>query len=106
MNQLARNLSMYSSKFTNAHGLSQITNVSTADDLSKLCSYSLKNKLFFKVVNTKEYRLQYTLPTEPEVEPEVFHIVWQNTNKMLWEGWNGVKTGVTPNAGPCLAASV
>lgn len=23
---------------------------------------------------------------------------------MLWKGWNGIKTGVTPNAGPCLAA--
>jgi D-alanyl-D-alanine carboxypeptidase len=32
--------------------------------------------------------------------------VWENTNKMLKEGWNGVKTGVTPNAGPCLAASI
>lgn len=25
---------------------------------------------------------------------------------MLLQGWNGVKTGITPNAGPCLAASV
>jgi D-alanyl-D-alanine carboxypeptidase len=24
---------------------------------------------------------------------------------MLWEGWSGIKTGITPNAGPCLAAS-
>ena len=30
---------------------------------------------------------------------------WENTNKMLWEGWTGIKTGITPNAGPCLAAS-
>ena len=25
---------------------------------------------------------------------------------MLKEGWSGIKTGITPNAGPCLAASV
>lgn len=25
---------------------------------------------------------------------------------MLWQGWDGIKTGVTPNAGPCLAASL
>lgn len=25
---------------------------------------------------------------------------------MLGEGWSGIKTGVTPNAGPCLAASL
>lgn len=24
---------------------------------------------------------------------------------MLGEGWSGIKTGITPNAGPCLAAS-
>ena len=24
---------------------------------------------------------------------------------MLNEGWSGIKTGITPNAGPCLAAS-
>lgn len=24
---------------------------------------------------------------------------------MLWKGWSGLKTGVTPNAGPCLAAT-
>ena len=53
MNRLARNLGMYNSRFTNPHGLSQVTNYSTADDLSKLCCYAMKNKLFFKVVNTK-----------------------------------------------------
>lgn len=31
--------------------------------------------------------------------------IWENTNRMLGEGWSGIKTGVTPNAGPCLAAS-
>ncbi len=30
---------------------------------------------------------------------------WENTNKLLSEGWSGIKTGITPNAGPCLAAS-
>lgn len=25
---------------------------------------------------------------------------------MLEKGWNGVKTGITPNAGPCLAATL
>lgn len=32
-------------------------------------------------------------------------VKWANTNKMLERGWNGLKTGVTPNAGPCLAAT-
>jgi len=25
---------------------------------------------------------------------------------MLDQGWSGIKTGITPNAGPCLSASV
>ena len=31
---------------------------------------------------------------------------WENTNKLLGgDGWIGTKTGITPNAGPCLAAT-
>ncbi len=25
---------------------------------------------------------------------------------MLWRGFSGIKTGITPNAGPCLSASI
>ena len=38
-------------------------------------------------------------------EKSVFSGIWENTNKMLDEGWSGIKTGITPNAGPCLSAS-
>lgn len=31
---------------------------------------------------------------------------WENTNYLLKEGYSGIKTGITPTAGPCLAASV
>ena len=32
---------------------------------------------------------------------------WQNTNKLLEAtGYSGLKTGITPTAGPCLAASL
>jgi D-alanyl-D-alanine carboxypeptidase len=31
---------------------------------------------------------------------------WENTNKLLWSGFSGTKTGITPNAGPCLSASI
>lgn len=32
-------------------------------------------------------------------------MIWVNTNKLLDKGYNGVKTGVTDNAGPCLSSS-
>jgi len=31
--------------------------------------------------------------------------VWKNTNKLLDKGFIGIKTGITDNAGPCLAAA-
>jgi D-alanyl-D-alanine carboxypeptidase len=30
---------------------------------------------------------------------------WKNSNKLLKKGFNGVKTGNTPAAGPCLCTS-
>mmetsp|Transcript_5561 Transcript_5561/g.6293 ORF Transcript_5561/g.6293 Transcript_5561/m.6293 type:complete len:105 (-) Transcript_5561:11-325(-) len=34
------------------------------------------------------------------------YYTWENTNKMLWRlGYNGLKTGITHTAGPCLATS-
>ena len=38
-----------------------------------------------------------------------FHYSWKNTNLLLWSEdnvlgtYSGIKTGVTPTAGPCLA---
>jgi D-alanyl-D-alanine carboxypeptidase len=43
-----------------------------------------------------------------EVEDKQKRLIlsWENTNKLLWNGFSGVKTGITPNAGPCLSASM
>jgi D-alanyl-D-alanine carboxypeptidase len=30
---------------------------------------------------------------------------YDNTNKLLEDGFDGIKTGITETAGPCLAAS-
>lgn len=32
------------------------------------------------------------------------NVHWKNTNKLLWQGWKGGKTGFTDTAGPCLMA--
>lgn len=31
-------------------------------------------------------------------------IIWENTNRLLWQGFQGVKTGSTMPAGYCLAS--
>lgn len=30
--------------------------------------------------------------------------IWENTNKLLYQGFKGIKTGFTSSAGPCLAS--
>ena len=32
-------------------------------------------------------------------------MIWKNTNKLLDKGFQGIKTGITDAAGPCLASS-
>lgn len=32
-------------------------------------------------------------------------MTWENTNRLLDKGYEGVKTGVTDTAGPCLSSS-
>ncbi len=43
MNKTAKRASMINSNFSNPHGLSNIYNISTADDIAKLCIYSMSN---------------------------------------------------------------
>lgn len=117
MNRLAAQLKMYSSNFANPHGLSNPANYSTALDLARLSAYAMNNPLFRSIVNKRKHSYRYNLPqndkenvhpNQPQdlLEKGLGEGVWENTNKMLGEGWSGIKTGVTPNAGPCLAASV
>jgi D-alanyl-D-alanine carboxypeptidase (penicillin-binding protein 5/6) len=56
-----------------------------------------------KIVNTKLHSC--SIDTYFGKVTERRTVSWENTNKMLWRGWSGIKTGCTPNAGPCLAAS-
>lgn len=40
-----------------------------------------------------------------EEEKDRIDITWRNTNKLLMEGWEGIKTGQTNNAGACLSST-
>ena len=98
MNKTAIDIGMKSSSFGNPHGLPHSQNGSTAEEVSVLISKCLEFDLFREVIKCKQYRCW----TENSgVKREV---VWENTNKLLRRpGFEGVKTGVTVTAGPCLA---
>lgn len=53
MNKTAKHFQLENTKFSNPHGLSDIKNKSTSNNIAKLCYYSLKNILFRKIVNTR-----------------------------------------------------
>lgn len=117
MNHKAQKLNMTNSHFASPHGLNNHQNYSCADDLAKVCTIAMRNIKFRKVVQTRKYEYWFTEPQktiEKENENKLEIVVstgkikgiWENTNKMLGTGWSGIKTGITPNAGPCLAASV
>ena len=52
MNKRAKKLGMYNSKYANPHGLMNKKNVSTAEDMVKLCIECWKNQIFRKVCGT------------------------------------------------------
>lgn len=72
MNLKAHKLGMNNTTFENPHGLNDNTkNYSTAEDMSKLMRYAIKNKDFINITSTKKYK--------------VGNYIWYNKNKLLSE---------------------
>jgi D-alanyl-D-alanine carboxypeptidase len=93
MNDKARSLQMYDSRFVNPNGLDHPEHYSTARDMAKLAAYAMKNPIFAQTVSTKTIRSGQR--------------VFKNHNKLLWQldGADGVKTGYTRAAGRILVSS-
>ena len=72
MNLKAHKLGMDNTTFENPHGLNDNTkNYSTAEDMSKLMRYAIRNKDFINITSTKKYK--------------VGNYIWYNKNKLLSE---------------------
>jgi serine-type D-Ala-D-Ala carboxypeptidase (penicillin-binding protein 5/6) len=99
MNEKARSLGLRHTHFRSASGLIDDGNYSTAWDLAALTRYAMRNPHFRSIVGTKYMRVWWRPPTRAKL--------YQNHNKLLWRyrGADGVKTGWTTKAGPCLVAS-
>ncbi|MBR6514880.1 MAG: D-alanyl-D-alanine carboxypeptidase [Clostridia bacterium] len=103
MNHYADLLGMKSTRFSDATGLDDVNNYSTASDMALLFSKALKNDMFLEIITTDSYLtaateqhkngilLKSTL-TEPMKE-------YSLDTKIL-----GGKTGYTTGAGLCLAS--
>ena len=100
MNRYARALGLESTNFANPHGLSHKNNKATAADIGKLACIAMQDPIVRDIVNKSTYECKGR-----DIYDEPREYLWTNTNKLLGKGFNGLKTGVTPAAGPCLAAS-
>jgi len=101
MNENAKEFGLTRTIYNNATGLNDKFNVSTAEDLGRLCSEVMKVSEFRTIVSCGKYNC-----VARNKEGEEVKYSWNNTNKMLEKGYNGIKTGSTYNAGPCLISSI
>lgn len=99
MNNNAKELKLFHTNYANPHGLNNTNNKSTAEDVGRLCAVAMKMEKFRELVGCKEYSC---IAISSEGEERAYH--WMNTHKLLSEGYSGIKTGITPHAGPCLAS--
>lgn len=102
MNHKAELLNALGSHFVNPHGLTAVDHYSTAFDLAWMTRYALTNPIFATIVNTRETSIDWLDKRGKEHDQNL-----RNTNKLLWllEEVDGVKTGTTNQAGPCLISS-
>ncbi|MBP87094.1 MAG: hypothetical protein CMJ64_10320 [Planctomycetaceae bacterium] len=100
MNRTAERVGMKLTHFENPHGLTAAGHQSSASDLLRLASASMKLPDFRDYVGTKQRGC-----TVIGAGGYVRNVKWVNTNKLLsTEGYVGVKTGTTRAAGACLVS--
>lgn len=99
MNKRAKEIGANDTHFKNPNGLAVDGHFTTSYDLAQIARVAMENKIFAKIVSTKEK----TIPWEGEQWDRVL----KNHNKMLWQydGCNGVKTGFVKKSGRCLVTS-
>jgi len=101
MNRIAQELELTGTNYANPHGLMNINNKSSAKDIAKLSSIGMKDEYFREIVKSKKH-----ICKAKDYEGKEKNFKWKNTNRLLWKGYNGLKTGITLSAGPCLATSI
>jgi len=100
MNKNAKAIGMSNTNYANPHGLQNFFNKSSALDIAKLSQVAMRFPLFSEIVKKQKYSC-----TGQDLFGNNKTFVWKNTNKLLAKGFNGLKTGITTSAGPCLASN-
>ena len=104
MNDIAKQLGMHDTHFTNCTGLDDDQHYSSVYDLQLLLREALKNDAFAEIFHTKSYVVEGY-----HVNPTGFTMygtMWQTmeVHNLYSDFLLGGKTGYTPDAGLCLAS--
>ncbi|TWT29900.1 serine hydrolase [Blastopirellula retiformator] len=100
MNSQAEKLGMTQTGYANPHGLTAKGHVTTAADMAKLGRAAMQLERFREIVATPQRGATVESKTGYQR-----NVIWRNTNRLLHqEGYFGVKTGTTGQAGACLVS--
>ena len=116
MNEKARELGAYNTNFVNPHGLHHSDHYTTAVDMALITRYAMENETFRKIVETIRYEIKVSnKKDEPRYFATLNRLLHDNGyNQIYVDGFyispyyeyaTGAKTGYTPEAGNCLAAT-
>lgn len=97
MNEKAKEIGCSDTVFETPNGLDKGNHHSTAEDMSKIGVYALKNQNLMKIMNTRDYTFKSSKTTYSFV----------NKDRLLseYEGTIGMKTGFTGKAGHCFVGA-
>ena len=101
MNAEAARLGMTKTHYTNPHGLTNEAHQSTVADLATLARATLNSPLMRQYTSTRQRGATVVGPGG-----YTRNVLWKNTNELLGtEGYDGIKTGTTDQAGACLVST-
>lgn len=97
MNEKAKEIGCSDTVFETPNGLDKGNHHSTAEDMSKIGVYALKNQKLMEIMNTRNYTFKSSKTTYSFV----------NKDRLLseYEGAIGMKTGFTGKAGHCFVGA-
>ena len=97
MNEKAKEIGCSDTVFETPNGLDKGNHHSTAEDMSKIGVYALKNQNLMKIMNTRDYTFKSSKTT--------YSFVNKDRLPREYEGAIGMKTGFTGKAGHCFVGA-
>jgi len=97
MNAKAKALDLKNTRYANPHGLDAKDHYTSAEDLTSLARYAMRNPTFREIVGTYKAKVRSDRYTHT--------LVNHNTLLKTYKGAEGVKTGWTGDAGYCVVVA-